>query len=69
MVIGLSLSGGGAIRLIHVRMLGCLLSLSVTKWIHLNWGDEGVKNLFHKIYALLDEGRFLFLALREESVN
>ncbi|NEJ83251.1 hypothetical protein GR268_43015 [Rhizobium leguminosarum] len=30
--------------------------MSVTKWIHLNWGDEGIKTLFRKIHDLLNEG-------------
>jgi hypothetical protein len=25
---------------------------SVTKWIHLNWGDEGLVRLFHKLHRL-----------------
>ncbi|KAF5467675.1 hypothetical protein F2P56_011906 [Juglans regia] len=29
------------------------ISLSVTKWIHLNWGDEGLITLFSKIWRLL----------------
>jgi hypothetical protein len=37
-------------------MYGLSLSLSVTKWIHLNWGDEGIKTLFRKIHDLLNEG-------------
>lgn len=31
----------------------CLRSLSVTKWVHLNWGDKGLINLFRKIYSAL----------------
>ena len=35
--------------------------LSVTKWIHLNWGDEGLKRMFRKIYLNLRPGGRLLL--------
>lgn len=37
------------------------LCLSTIKWIHLNWGDSGVKDLFHSVYRNLpNEGLFIF---------
>ncbi len=37
-----------------------IMCLSVTKWIHLNWGDEGLKRMFRKIYLnLRPSGRLL----------
>ncbi|KAM0884189.1 hypothetical protein ACQ4PT_031140 [Festuca glaucescens] len=30
-----------------------IMCLSVTKWIHLNWGDDGIITLFVKIWSLL----------------
>jgi len=38
-----------------------VLCLSVSKWIHLNWGDEGLKRLFRKIYDLLSPGGHFIL--------
>ncbi|EFC49482.1 predicted protein [Naegleria gruberi] len=35
--------------------------LSVTKWVHLNYGDNSVKFLFHKIHKLLKPGGIFIL--------
>jgi 7SK snRNA methylphosphate capping enzyme len=38
-----------------------ILCLSTIKWVHLNWGDEGVKSLFQKVHAQLNHrGIFVF---------
>lgn len=38
-----------------------VLCLSTIKWIHLNWGDSGVKDLFRYVYEMLpDGGLFIF---------
>lgn len=38
-----------------------VLLLSVTKWVHLNNGDSGMRALFSLIYALLNEGGYLIV--------
>ena len=37
-----------------------ILALSLTKWVHLNWGDAGVRRLFRRAYRhLRPGGRFI----------
>lgn len=38
-----------------------VLCLSVTKWIHLDYGDEGIKNLFGKVFQCLNVGGVFIL--------
>ena len=36
-------------------------SFSVTKWIHLNWGDEGIKKFFQIVADYLKPSGFFIL--------
>ena len=33
-----------------------LIRFSVSKWIHLNSGDKGLKQFFHRVYSVLNSG-------------
>jgi len=37
-----------------------ILALSISKWIHLNWGDEGIKRFFKRTFKHLNRGLFVF---------
>lgn len=42
-----------------------MLALSLTKWIHLNWGDAGMKRSFQKMFKQLKPGGALILEMQE----
>eukprot|EP00761_Pharyngomonas_kirbyi_P013413 gb/GECH01013442.1/.p1 GENE.gb/GECH01013442.1/~~gb/GECH01013442.1/.p1 ORF type:complete len:371 (+),score=78.27 gb/GECH01013442.1/:1-1113(+) len=47
-------------NLFESNQFNVITCFSVTKWIHLNWGDKGLKMLFHKVYECLKpEGWFI----------
>lgn len=42
-----------------------ILLLSITKWLHLNHGDEGLKNLFESLFNCLPSGGTLVVEPQE----
>ena len=42
-----------------------VLLLSTTKWIHLNWGDEGLKRAFKRIFCALKPGGMFIMEPQE----
>jgi len=41
---------------ISTEQFDIITCMSVTKWIHLNWGDAGIITLFNKVYSSLPLG-------------
>ncbi|KAJ3269817.1 hypothetical protein HDV01_000914 [Terramyces sp. JEL0728] len=45
----------------HQDLFDVVLALSITKWIHLSYGDGGVRYFFHKCYKYLNKGGIFIL--------
>lgn len=51
----------------YIPILELMISFSVTKWIHLNWGDDGLLYLLLKCYSLLKKFGILILEFQNYS--
>lgn len=51
----------------YTLILELMISFSVTKWIHLNWGDDGLLFLLLKCYSLLKKFGILILEFQNYS--
>lgn len=47
------------------KQYDCVVCFSLTKWVHLNYGDEGIKKLFSKIKSVLAPQGYLFLEVQK----
>lgn len=69
---GTSGCGASARQLRVPRRFGVIMCLSVTKWVHINWGDEGLMRLFHKFWSHLEPGEghsFLHSPCRSDTLT
>ncbi|MES1906126.1 MAG: hypothetical protein MHPSP_003724 [Paramarteilia canceri] len=41
-----------------------IIAFSITKWIHLNWGDEGIVDFFERCYKMLNKSGVLLLEVQ-----
>lgn len=46
-------------------MFDTIMCLSTTKWIHLNFGDIGIKRLFYKVHKSLRKGGYFIIEPQE----
>ena len=44
-----------------VAAFDCVLALSITKWVHVNWGDQGLLQFFSRLVAALRPRGLLIL--------
>jgi len=59
----MTLSWGIVILQRDCRLLILFVRLSITKWIHLNWGDIGIRKFFQNVFdALSSTGVFILEA-------